>query len=69
MERLFSRDLLACIIEGRSPRPQELESVTQQVLREAFGAGSGYGRQHAAAVARVALAGAETAPAISAIAA
>ncbi|WP_156681104.1 hypothetical protein [Sphingomonas profundi] len=61
MHRIFPRALLACIIEGRSPDPQELACVTDRVLREAFGGSPAYGRQHAAAVARAALAGVDTA--------
>ncbi|WP_156680510.1 hypothetical protein [Sphingomonas profundi] len=57
MERIFPCALLACIIEGRLPRPQELEYVTDRVLREAFGASAAYGRRHAAALARAALGG------------
>lgn len=70
MQRIFPRALLACIIEGRAPQPQELDCVTDKVLREAFGERVGYGRQHAAAMARAALAGFDTpAPADAALAA
>lgn len=33
---LFPRDLLGCIVEGRDPRPSELDSVTAKVIREVF---------------------------------
>ena len=62
MERIFPRALLACIIEGRPPRPQELACVTDRVLREAFGASAAYGWPQAAALARAALAGVGTSP-------
>ena len=65
MQRLFPRALLACIIEGRAPNSQELECVTDKILREAFAVDQSYGRLHAAAVARAALAGVDVPAAVS----
>ncbi len=36
MERLYPRELLECIREGRSPLPEEIEIVATRISREAF---------------------------------
>lgn len=70
MQRIFPRALLACINEGRPPRPQEVEVLADRVLREAFADGSRYGRRHAMMMAQAALAGGDVlAPSDRAIAA
>jgi hypothetical protein len=40
MQRIFPRAVLACLSEGRSPRPFEVESVAARVWREAFPQGA-----------------------------
>ena len=55
---LFPRDLLGCIVEGRDPRPSELEAVTEKVIQEAFpGPLSLCSRALAKTIAQTALAG------------
>ena len=58
VERLFPRALVACIGEGRTPKPDELMALTDKVWREAFSQG-GDQSAHACArrVARTALVG------------
>jgi hypothetical protein len=36
MQRIFPRAVLACLSEGRLPRPFETESVAAKIWREAF---------------------------------
>jgi hypothetical protein len=36
MQRIFPRAVLACLSEGRPPRPFETESVAAKIWREAF---------------------------------
>ena len=58
MPRMFPRALLACIVEGRSPNPRELASVTAKMRREVFARGTMEAAPRlAAAMARLALAG------------
>lgn len=56
--RLFSRALVACISEGRSPHPHELAAMTEKLWNEAIAPSQlGSRRDLATALARLALSG------------
>jgi hypothetical protein len=58
MPTLYSQALLACIGEGRDPRPDEVAALTEKIWREAYGVNSpSTSCQRAAMFAVAALAG------------
>lgn len=58
MQQMFPRALLACISEGRTPRADEVEDITEKILQEAFGGSlEALKRIMAGEMARVALSG------------
>lgn len=58
MSPYLNCSLVACISEGRGPRPEELASLAQKACREAFaGASDQRTNERALLIARVALLG------------
>jgi len=55
MERLYPRELLDCIGEGREPMPEEIEILATRISREAFP--DGPCMRKASMIARAAMSG------------